>query len=91
MTEALSHGVPLLVLPFSTDQFAIAADLERTGLGIAADPNIATVPAIRDAVRRLLADPYRGAAAALGSRLRADPGPGRARRAVTETPGHVGE
>ena len=91
VTEALSHGVPLLVLPFSTDQFAIAADLERTGLGIAADPNIATVPAIRDAVRRLLADPYRGAAAALGSRLRADPGPGRARRAVTETPGHVGE
>jgi zeaxanthin glucosyltransferase len=91
VTEALTHGVPLLVLPFSTDQFAIAADLERAGLGIAADPNFVTEAAIRDAIVCLLADPYRGAAAALGSRLSADPGPHRARRAVTEMLGPVAE
>lgn len=32
VTESLTAGVPLVALPFSTDQFAIAADLERTAL-----------------------------------------------------------
>lgn len=82
VTEALSHGVPLLVLPFSTDQFAVAADLERTGLGRALDPNAVTIGEIREAVEALLADPYRGAAADLGRDLRANPGPARARRAI---------
>ncbi len=80
--EALTAGVPLLVLPFSTDQFAIAADLERTGLGLVADPNLATEAAIREAVVGLLEGPHRAAASALGAELRADPGPRRARRAV---------
>ncbi len=31
VTEAIGQGVPLLVLPFSTDQFAGAAAIERTG------------------------------------------------------------
>lgn len=39
VTEALAHGVALIALPFSTDQFAIAADLERVGCGVALDPN----------------------------------------------------
>ena len=82
VTEALSHGVPLLVLPFSTDQFAVAADLERTGLGRALDPNAATVGEIREAIGALMADPYQGDAADLGRDLRADPGPARARRAI---------
>ena len=82
VTEALNAGVPLLVLPFSTDQFAVAADLERTGLGLAADPNAVAAEAIREAVVALLGDPYRSAAAALGSELRADPGPARAMRAI---------
>lgn len=43
VTEAIGHGVPLLVLPFSTDQFAGAAAIERTGLGTALDPNSATI------------------------------------------------
>ena len=42
VTEAIGQGVPLLVLPFSTDQFAGAAAIERTGLGRALDPNSAT-------------------------------------------------
>jgi UDP:flavonoid glycosyltransferase YjiC (YdhE family) len=43
VTEAIGQGVPLLVLPFSTDQFAGAAAIERTGLGRAQDPNAASV------------------------------------------------
>ena len=43
VTEAIGQGVPLLVLPFSTDQFAGAAAIERTGFGRAVDPNSATV------------------------------------------------
>lgn len=82
VTEALAAGVPLVVLPFSTDQFAVAADVERTGLGQALDPNRATAYAIGEAVTAALDDPVRSAAAALGEELCADPGPARARRAV---------
>ena len=84
VTEALTAGAPLLVLPFSTDQFTIAADLERTGLGRVADPNSVTETEIWDAVRTLLDDPYRSVAADLGSELRSDPGPARGHRMVAE-------
>ncbi|TDN91780.1 glycosyltransferase [Microbacterium sp. BK668] len=43
VTEAFGQGVPLVVLPFSTDQFAGAAAVERAGVGVALDPNRATV------------------------------------------------
>ncbi len=82
VTEALAHGVPLVVLPFSTDQFAVAADLERAGLGRALDPNRATAAEIRAAVEAVLGGPEQAAAAALGGELRAEAGPARARRAV---------
>lgn len=82
VTEALAAGVPLVALPFSTDQFAVAADLERSGLGRALDPNHATSAEIREAVLAVLGGPERAAAAALGTDLRADPGPARARKAV---------
>ena len=42
VTEAMTAGVPLLVLPFSTDQFAGAAALDDAGFGISLDPNRAT-------------------------------------------------
>jgi len=54
VTEAMHHRVPLLVLPFSTDQFAGAADIERAGFGVALAPNTATVDELVDAVRRVL-------------------------------------
>ncbi|WP_372348554.1 nucleotide disphospho-sugar-binding domain-containing protein [Streptomyces sp. KL116D] len=38
-TECLRSGVPALVLPFSSDQFAIARDAERAGVGVVRDPN----------------------------------------------------
>ena len=39
VTEALTAGVPLLLLPLSTDQFAGAAAIEDAGYGEALDPN----------------------------------------------------
>ncbi|MEO8273641.1 MAG: glycosyltransferase [Chloroflexota bacterium] len=84
VTEALSFGVPVLALPFSTDQFAVAADLERAGLGRAADPNRVGSDEVRDAVLGLLDGPERAASRSLGVSLRADPGPARARRAMAE-------
>ena len=90
VTEALAAGVPLVVLPFSTDQFAVAADLERAGLGRALDPNRASPEEIRGAIVDVLGGPQGSAASALGATLRADPGPARARRAVAQLPGSAG-
>ncbi|HYJ74497.1 MAG TPA: glycosyltransferase [Kineosporiaceae bacterium] len=84
VTEALTFGVPLVTLPFSTDQFAGAAALEDAGLGPVLDPNAASPAHLRNAVETVLA-PGSGAAAAarrLGDRLRATPGPSRARTAL---------
>ncbi|WP_228474168.1 glycosyltransferase, partial [Streptomyces calidiresistens] len=39
-TECLWAGVPAVVLPFSSDQFAVAHDAERSGAGVAVDPNL---------------------------------------------------
>ena len=84
VTEAVGTGTPMLVLPFSTDQFAGAAAVERTGIGEVLDPNTASVGEVRDAVVRLLGLAGRGAellAAAAGA-LAQEPGPARAFRAV---------
>ncbi|MFF4541914.1 glycosyltransferase [Streptomyces aureus] len=40
-TECVRAGVPALVLPFSSDQFSVARDAERSGVGVVADPNAA--------------------------------------------------
>jgi zeaxanthin glucosyltransferase len=84
VTEALTAGVPLLVLPLSTDQFAGAAAVERCGVGRCLDPNAATPDAIRGALEALLGpDGARGAAAELGAALQEVPGPRRALAAVS--------
>lgn len=62
-TECLAAGVPALVLPFSSDRFAIAYDLERAALGLSYDPNSVDVEAVGGALRDLLAG-ARGAHAA---------------------------
>ncbi|MEO6142686.1 MAG: glycosyltransferase [Dermatophilaceae bacterium] len=54
VTEALTSAVPLLLLPFSTDQFAGAAAVEAAGFGVALDPNAASVDDLRDAASGLL-------------------------------------
>jgi UDP:flavonoid glycosyltransferase YjiC (YdhE family) len=57
VTEALTHGVPLLVMPFSSDQFDGAAAIERHLAGVALDPNRASRPLIAGSVRGLLQSP----------------------------------
>ncbi|MDF2443810.1 MAG: zeaxanthin glucosyltransferase, partial [Subtercola sp.] len=88
VTEAAAAGVPQLVLPFSTDQFAGAAGVVDSGIGSALAPNTAGVAELREASIHLLqssgaesAEPPRSAqtrARALGEQLRASPGPQRA-------------
>ncbi|WP_129337082.1 glycosyltransferase [Cellulomonas endophytica] len=88
VTEAMATGTPLVVLPFSTDQFAGAAALERVGVGVALDPNTATVETLRAAVDAAMAlpAPAAGLLGAVADGITADPGPLRARRAVTAAP-----
>ncbi|MBA3288679.1 MAG: glycosyltransferase family 1 protein [Acidimicrobiia bacterium] len=50
VSESLAAGRPMVVLPFSTDQFSTASDLERTGHAVVADPNTATVADIARAI-----------------------------------------
>lgn len=72
VTEALTWGVPLVVLPFSTDQFAGAEALERVGFGTSLAPNDATVAELKDAIEHMLnlAPERREALRDLGRRLR---------------------
>ena len=86
VTEALTAGVPMLVLPLSTDQFAGAAALERAGLAEVLDPNSSRPEELRAAAVRLLdltGEPAAGLAA-LARELTEDPGPVRARAALVE-------
>jgi zeaxanthin glucosyltransferase len=53
--ESLAAGVRQLVVPMSTDQFANAADLERTGAAMVLSPNEATSADLATAISALLA------------------------------------
>ncbi|GAA4717127.1 hypothetical protein GCM10025782_12770 [Pedococcus ginsenosidimutans] len=87
VTEALTSGVPMLVLPLSTDQFAGADSLERAGLATVLDPNTATVSTLREALGDLLSDGVvLGRAVALATDLAASPGPDRTHEALTCAP-----
>jgi UDP:flavonoid glycosyltransferase YjiC (YdhE family) len=80
ITEAMTAAVPMLLLPFSTDQFAGAAAVEDAGFGIALDPNTVTAADLSDSARRLLALGGAGRAALdrLGASLTGYPGARRA-------------
>ena len=77
VTEAIGQAVPLLVLPFSTDQFAGAASIERTGLGVALDPNAASAEELAEALIALVspAHPSRPLLAEIAAEQRSTPGP----------------
>ena len=78
VTEAAATGVPMVVLPFSTDQFAGAAAIERAGLGMALAPNEVTVDALVaavDEVTRSGAADRRGRLPARSPRTAARTGP----------------
>ena len=82
ITEALHHGVPMVVLPFSTDQFDGAAAIERGLAGVALDPNRSSRHLIAGAARGLLRRPP-PAPARIGELLRTRPGPELAYDAMT--------
>jgi len=75
--EAIGQAVPLLVLPFSTDQFAGAASVERAGLGLALDPNAAGPDELAAAIAALVSPehPSRSRLAGIAAHQRAHPGP----------------
>ena len=81
VTESMTSGVPLVVLPFSTDQFAGAEALERAGFGVALAPNTASVDELASAIERVLTLPREGLDA-LAASLAQSPGRMRAREAV---------
>jgi MGT family glycosyltransferase len=83
VTESATAGVPMLVLPFSTDQFAGAAAIEQEGFGASLDPNAASVAELRSALMRILGDDaMRARARSQGEALRASSGRERARDAL---------
>ena len=86
VTEALTAGVPMLLLPLSTDQFAGAAALEDAGLAEVLDPNALSHSEIREASARLLqlAGEPRDRLAALAAELVEAPGASRARAALRD-------
>ena len=86
VTESMTMGVPLVVLPFSTDQFAGAAALEDAGFGVVLPPNTATVAELADAVHWALDLPARSALSTLSAGLRQEAGSRRAFSAVTSLP-----
>ena len=83
--EALTAGLPVVVLPFSTDQFAVAADLVASGLGVAVDPSRATAHDVVAAIRLALSPAMTKRAAAMGRTLRRAPGQERAAALLLRT------
>jgi zeaxanthin glucosyltransferase len=81
-TESLAAGVPMVVLPFSTDQFAGAAAIERAGVGVALDPNGCPAASIAAAVEAVIGGEMGERARTLGARLQREPGPLAARTAM---------
>jgi UDP:flavonoid glycosyltransferase YjiC (YdhE family) len=53
-TEALSCGKPMLIFPFSSDQFDIACDAEEQGVGKVLNPNSFSVEDVRSALLSLI-------------------------------------
>ncbi|TFD33049.1 glycosyltransferase [Cryobacterium cryoconiti] len=88
VTEAMTHGVPLLLLPFSTDQFAGAAAVETAGFGLSLAPNTATAAELRVAMAALLAlgGDARQSLDRLGASLQGGAGPKRAYAALLAVP-----
>ncbi|GAC1330520.1 MAG: hypothetical protein NVSMB22_22700 [Chloroflexota bacterium] len=75
LTEALALGVPLLIGPFSSDQFDSAADVEAAGVGDVFAPNSVQPEELSAQVRRMLRDSgLKSRVDQIASTLRRDPG-----------------
>jgi UDP:flavonoid glycosyltransferase YjiC (YdhE family) len=75
VTEAFGQQVPLVVLPFSTDQFAGAAAIERVGVGRALDPNRATPDELAAALLAVVDPAFEGRRVLAEAAQDAEPGP----------------
>jgi UDP:flavonoid glycosyltransferase YjiC (YdhE family) len=72
----LNHGLPMVFIPVSADQFVNAQCADGLGVGMVLDPADRTPEAIRGAVRAVQARaPYRTAAQQLQAAMAALPGP----------------
>ena len=73
VSEALYFGVPLIMLPQTSEQKGVAARVLQLGAGV--QLHKANAPSIRKAAAKLLADPsYKVSAEAIGQGFRACPG-----------------
>jgi zeaxanthin glucosyltransferase len=84
VTEAAAAGVPQVVLPFSTDQFAAAEAVERTGVGRALAPNSLTETELIDAVADACTGPVVARARAIGEAIATSGGVDAAVDAIAE-------
>ncbi len=82
VTEACAAGVPMVVLPMSTDQFAGAAALERAGIAIVVDPNTVTADQLRAAVHAVTGGDMQRCVTAVAESIAQDGGPAAAVRAI---------
>lgn len=57
-TETLYHSKPMLIFPFSSDQFSIAHDAESFGIAKALDPNNFELEAFEGKIESLLSGEY---------------------------------
>ena len=72
--EALSQGVPLVVLPLGADQFHTAERVEALGLGVGVPPDDRDAARLRTRVRKVLEVPdYRRRATAFAAEIAALP------------------
>lgn len=77
--DALEAGTPQLALPIAFDQPGVAARIAHAGTGLKLLPPLATVPALRRALRRLLDEPqFAQRSRALGLEIAASGGVQRA-------------
>jgi zeaxanthin glucosyltransferase len=82
VAEASAAGVPMVVMPFSTDQFAGAASIERAGTGVVLAPNGVTADQLVAAVTAVLDTVTAERAAAVSESIRLDGGAARAAAAI---------
>ena len=85
VTSALSHGLPLIVMPVGADQPMNAARCQELGVAQVLHPLEATPTQLRDAVREVLSNPsYREAARRYQQESASLPGLGEAVRLVEQ-------
>lgn len=56
-TEALYYGIPMIILPFSSDQFNIAYDAENNGVAEVLDPNSFVEEDLFEALQKISTKP----------------------------------